>query len=307
MGFSGGRFLLAAPASELQSRRDGVMAALRQLTGSTDEAYAASQWPRGLHALRTLLGLLEDSGHADLRAYLDENTLARTLDELIDRAATGEARGYRALAATAPLALQQLTRLLRIISRRVDPQSPTLTTFSNALRLFADGFRASAGQRLLAIVAPRSCSMAYMELASRTREHNGCSRSSPSAAAWQIARLLSRVWLRQRSGSLPGRARQAPRRCRPGDRSLCTRQRRQWRRRAGAAGWGIRAVDTPLAAAELGSANTTAATVGKSARLPIQPKQLAQPRVFASKPRNPAQSAARCDSPCQWAVVEAGR
>ena len=59
MGFSGGRFLLAAPASELQSRRDGVMAALRQLTGSTDEAYAASQWPRGLHALRTLLGLLE--------------------------------------------------------------------------------------------------------------------------------------------------------------------------------------------------------------------------------------------------------
>ena len=154
MGFSGGRFLLAAPASELQNRRDAVMAALRQLTASTDEAYAASQWPRGLHALRSLLGWLEQSGQADLRAYLDENMMARTLDELIDRASTGGARGYRALAATAPLALQQLNRLLRVVSRRVDPQSPTLSTFSNALRLFADGFRASAGQRLLAIARP---------------------------------------------------------------------------------------------------------------------------------------------------------
>jgi hypothetical protein len=153
-GLSGGRALLAAPASELQARRDAVLTALRRLTGSVDEAYGASEWPRGLHALRLLLTWLDESGHAELRAYLDENNMARLMDELIDRAANASARGLRALGATAGVTLQQLERLLQISNQRVDPESPVLSTFRNALRLFIDAFRASAGQRLLAIARP---------------------------------------------------------------------------------------------------------------------------------------------------------
>ena len=54
-GFGGGRFLLQAPASELQARRDAVLLALRNLAGTTQEAYGNDEWPWGLHGLREVL------------------------------------------------------------------------------------------------------------------------------------------------------------------------------------------------------------------------------------------------------------
>jgi hypothetical protein len=55
IGYSGGKFLLQVPASDLQGRRDAVIYALRNLTGSVQEGYGPNEWPRGLVAYRQLL------------------------------------------------------------------------------------------------------------------------------------------------------------------------------------------------------------------------------------------------------------
>jgi hypothetical protein len=155
IGFGGGRFLLQAPASELQARRDAVILALRNLNGSTQDAYGPSDWPYGLDGLRKVLRLLDESGHADLRALFEENTIGRLMDDLLDRATTVNARGLRALGATAAVSVQRLNRLVQLVDNRVAPGSPPLVTFLDAIRLFVDGFQAgSSGYRLLFIARP---------------------------------------------------------------------------------------------------------------------------------------------------------
>lgn len=155
LGFGGGRFLLQAPASELQARRDAAILALRNLSGTTQEAYGSKDWPYGLHGLRQVLRLLDDSGHADLRALLEENTLARLMDDLLDRASTVNTWGLRALGATAAVTVQRLNRLVQLIDDRVKPGSPPLVAFLEAIRLFVDGFQGSgSGYRLLFIARP---------------------------------------------------------------------------------------------------------------------------------------------------------
>ncbi len=153
-GFNGGRFLLQAPYSELQSRRDAAIYALRNLIGATQAAYAPNEWPRGLDAYRKLFDLLEKQGQGDLRALLVEQELARTMDELIQRAAHGRAEGLRALGSTAQLDLERFSRMVIIGQRVVKPESPPLTSFLEALQLFADAFESSGGFRLTKIARP---------------------------------------------------------------------------------------------------------------------------------------------------------
>lgn len=154
MSFSGGRFLLQAPYSELQTRRDAVIYALRNLVGATQQAYGSNDWPRGLDAYRNLFRLLEVQGQADLRALLVESELARAMDELLQRAANGRAEGLRALGATARLDVQRFRRLVTIGQRSVSPESPPLTAFLEALQLFSDAFETGGGFRLLRIARP---------------------------------------------------------------------------------------------------------------------------------------------------------
>ncbi|MDD1620039.1 MAG: hypothetical protein LUQ11_01065 [Methylococcaceae bacterium] len=154
VGFAGGRFLLQAPYSELQIRRDAVITALRNLVGATQESYGASSWPRGLDGYRRLFDILEAQGQGDLRALLVENELSRNMDELIQRAAHGTVGGLRALGSTAQLDLQRFNRLIAIGHRLVNPESPPLTTFLEALRLFADAFEPGGGFRLLRVARP---------------------------------------------------------------------------------------------------------------------------------------------------------
>lgn len=154
VGFAGGRFLLQAPYSELQTRRDAAIYALRNLVGATQEAYGPNDWPRGLDAYRRLFETLEHNGQGDLRALLLENELARTMDELIERAAHGSADGLRALGSTAFLDLERFRRLVAIGQRSVTPESPPLTAFLEALQLFADAFDTSGGFRLMRVARP---------------------------------------------------------------------------------------------------------------------------------------------------------
>jgi hypothetical protein len=152
--FNGGRFIMQAPYSELQARRDAVINALRNLVGSTQQALGPNDWPRGIEAYGELYTNLENQGQSDLRALLEENELARIMDSLIQRAARGEADGMRALGSTAQLDLQRFRRLVIVAQGLVDPESPPLTSFLVALKLFADAFTPSGGIRLLRVARP---------------------------------------------------------------------------------------------------------------------------------------------------------
>jgi len=152
--FNGGRFIMQAPYSELQARRDAVINALRNLVGSTQQALGPNDWPRGIEAYGELYTNLENQGQSDLRALLEENELARIMDSLIQRAARGEADGMRALGSTAQLDLQRFRRLVIVAQGLVDPESPPLTSFLVALNLFADAFTPSGGIRLLRVARP---------------------------------------------------------------------------------------------------------------------------------------------------------
>jgi hypothetical protein len=152
VGFAGGHYLLQSPYSELQVRRDAVIYALRNLVGATQEAYGPSDWPRGLDAYRRLYDTLDDQGQGDLRALLVETEVARIMDELIQRAGQGTADGLRALGSTAQLDLEPFRRM--VANGGSNPQSPPLTTYLEALHLFADAFEPSGGFRLLWIARP---------------------------------------------------------------------------------------------------------------------------------------------------------
>ena len=62
VGFSGGRYLLQVPYSELQTRRDAAIYALRNLVGGTQTAFAPNEWPRGLDAYRNLFRAAGSAG-----------------------------------------------------------------------------------------------------------------------------------------------------------------------------------------------------------------------------------------------------
>ena len=149
-GLGGGRFLLSVPASELQTRRNSVLMALRALQGTVEAAYGPDKFPWGLSGLRDLYRLLDQSGHLDLRALLDEPVLGRMMDELLERAGHQNVLGLRALGATAEIALQRLHRLLHLVDNQVQPVSPPVVTFQKAIQLFLDAFASSrAGYRLM--------------------------------------------------------------------------------------------------------------------------------------------------------------
>jgi len=159
VGFNRSRYLLQVPYSELQGRRDSVIYALRNFIGSTQIAYAANEWPRGVDAYRQLYSFLDNQGQNDLRSLLVENELSRVMDSLIHRASQGNVEGLRHLGATAQLDVQRLRRLVLIGKNlqevmAVNPASPPLDAFLQALQLFIDGFEGSGGFRLLRLARP---------------------------------------------------------------------------------------------------------------------------------------------------------
>ena len=103
--------------------------------------------------MRDFLRKIESSGHLDLRALLDEGTLANHLDGLVELAARNDGPGLRALGATADITTQRLYRLLSMGDKV--KAAPALSHFLKALQLFLDTFTSSeAGYRLLYIGRP---------------------------------------------------------------------------------------------------------------------------------------------------------
>jgi hypothetical protein len=154
LGFAGGRFLLQAPYSELQARRDAVLNALRQVDGVAAMVGQGNTWPRGLRAYRQLTTVLEARGQGDLRSLMNEAELSRTMDELVQLAGGNSPNGLRAIGATAWAPLARLHRFVQTTIRQVAPASPELATLHEALQLFIDGFVPAGGFRLLRIARP---------------------------------------------------------------------------------------------------------------------------------------------------------
>lgn len=154
VGFGGGRFLPQVPYTDLQTRRDATIYALRNLVGSTQLAYGPQEWPRGLDAYRQLVDLLESQGQNDLRSLLVETELARTMDELVQRGADATSDGLRAVGSTALLSLERFRRLVAMGRRGTSPESPALYAFLEAMQLFADSFESAGGFRLMKIARP---------------------------------------------------------------------------------------------------------------------------------------------------------
>jgi hypothetical protein len=159
VGYSGGRFLLQAQASDLQDRRDAVLYGLRNLVGTTQLAYGPGTsddlWPRGLDSYRQFIDRLDRTGNSDLRALFQEPNLAKLMDDLIARVNVMNADGLRALGATGVLQVQPMRRLIQLGQGLVDPQSPQLAAFLDALLLFVEAFKYSAsGYRLIQIARP---------------------------------------------------------------------------------------------------------------------------------------------------------
>lgn len=154
LGFSGGRFLLQAPYSELQARRDAVLNALRQVDGLSAMVGSGGTWPRGLRAYRQLNTVLEARGQGDLRSLMNEAELSRTLDELVQLASGGSPYGMRAVGATAWAPLNRLQRFVQTTLGQVAPASSELATLHEALLLFLEGFVPAGGFRLLRVARP---------------------------------------------------------------------------------------------------------------------------------------------------------
>lgn len=154
VGFGGGRYVPQVPYTELQTRRDAAIHALRNLVGTTQMAYGPEDWPRGLDAYRQITQLLDAQGQSDLRSLLVETELARTMDELVQRSGDNTADGLRAVGSTALLALERFRRFIVVTRSGVSPESPALYAFLEALQLFASAFDSAGGFRLMKIARP---------------------------------------------------------------------------------------------------------------------------------------------------------
>jgi hypothetical protein len=154
VGLNGGRYLLQVPYGELQVRRDTVISALRNLTGSVQTSYTSNDWQRGLDAYRQLYRELEASAQGDLRSLLIETELMRLMDVLIQRSGQGNSEGVRQLGSTVQIDLERINRLIIIGRKFIDPPSPPFSAFLDSLQLFVDGFKSSGGHRLLQIARP---------------------------------------------------------------------------------------------------------------------------------------------------------
>ena len=153
--WGGNRFLLQMPYNELQSRRDTVINALRNLAGIAQDAFDQSTYSWGIHDYRTLLRELESRGQGDLRILLDEGELSKILDEIIQRAAKGTIEGLRQLGVAAQMDLEKVYRLISMgTDLKATLNSPPLTSFLDTLALFAESFNPAGGFRLLRIARP---------------------------------------------------------------------------------------------------------------------------------------------------------
>jgi hypothetical protein len=151
--------LVRVSAAELQARRDAIVHALRALKGAGYLDLDQDTYPRAQLSHGALASDLDVAAQSDLRALLDEGTLAVALDGLIDLAAGSSTNGLRELRTTSTLLAGRLERLVAYSRAIAIPaeggmDAPPMLTFAAALQTFVDAFRPVSGSRLIFIARP---------------------------------------------------------------------------------------------------------------------------------------------------------
>ena len=156
--------MVRVAASELQTRRNAVITALRGLIGSVDATLQPDQFPRGILGYQALRNSLEEGGQPDLVVLLEENALASAMDQLVDLTTGASVAGLRELSTTASLLTNSFARLIQfgrsfqlpggLIDENTIPESPPLLNFIAALQLFVDAFKMTGSSRLLYLARP---------------------------------------------------------------------------------------------------------------------------------------------------------
>ena len=166
-GITRSTMLVRVAASELQTRRNAVITALRSLTGSIDRPLGQSEYPRGIVGYQMLIRQLDSSGQADLRSLLEENALAAAMDQLVDLTGGSSIDALRELSTSSTILLERFERLISygtavpISGGGVpngysigSPEAPPLLAFMASLQLFVDAFARPGGARLLRVARP---------------------------------------------------------------------------------------------------------------------------------------------------------
>lgn len=157
-GLADGGQMIQVSVVDMRQRRETVILALRRLggIGATD---VDGDWGDDLAAYGDLLDEIEARSAPELNVYLREELLAPILDGLVGSVSRQDPETLRQLAATAPVELARIRRLLDIMATqlRTSPGdvSPGLTAFAESLRLFVDAFdQERSGARLIDLSVP---------------------------------------------------------------------------------------------------------------------------------------------------------
>jgi hypothetical protein len=153
--------LSSVPVVDSRQRRDGVLSALRTLTGVIpDSEDRAGQNPEAYRKLDAALGT---EGSRELRVYLREDSLTAILDGFVSELSRDGTGAATRLSGRSVAELKRLDRFLGIVAKvraalPVVPPPGTLgaiSDYENRLQLFAELFRETQrGFRLVEIAVP---------------------------------------------------------------------------------------------------------------------------------------------------------
>ena len=180
-GLADGGLIIQVPVTDVRIRRDTLVTAVRRLSGAAEVAEEGGDWGDGIAAYGTILEELEQHSAQDLTVYLREEYLASVLDGLISSISRRDPDTLRQVAATAPIEVSRLARLLDIalpLVRPIDdplsleyrerPQSGSLSYFVQSLQLFVSAFRTTrAGARLIDLAVPLAMAAGQTDEADR--------------------------------------------------------------------------------------------------------------------------------------------
>ena len=157
-GLADGGQVIQVSVVDMRQRRDSVMVALRRLAGLNDTGFDGD-WGDDVAAYGELLDEIDDRSAPELNVYLREEMLGPILDGLVGSVSRQDPESLRQIAATAPVEIARIKRLLDIVAAQLRAAtaevSAGLTAFAESLRLFVEAFdQDRAGARLIDLSVP---------------------------------------------------------------------------------------------------------------------------------------------------------
>jgi hypothetical protein len=145
VGLSMNGLILQVPATDLRLRGNATVEALSGLITGDEPIF--DDWGERLRAYNDLYNELDP----ELKVYARPDGMKESIDNLVNTFANGvsatTADSLRQLAATAPVEVGRLRRVLSVARRVLDTQQPSsaLSIFVQALSLFISAFESSRG------------------------------------------------------------------------------------------------------------------------------------------------------------------